>query len=57
MWTTTHPVELLLDILQQAKRNSHLSLEEYTSLDKLLTEAIDVLETIEWEPVEPMDWE
>ena len=48
MSSATHPSEQLQDILNQAKRNTNLSLDEYVTLQKLLSQAIAIIKGINW---------
>lgn len=63
MLPATHPKIVLEDILEQAKMNAHLTLEEYTLLHGLLKKAIELIKnidfdsTVNYDDSEPMDWE
>ncbi len=48
MSSVTHPSEQLQDILNQAKRNTNLTLDEYVTLQKLLSKAIAIIKGIHW---------
>ena len=48
MSSATHPREQLQDILHQAKRNTSLSLDDYVTLQKLLSQAIALIQNVDW---------
>ena len=48
MSSATHPTEQLQDILNQAQKNTNLSLEDYVTLQKLLSQAISIIKRVDW---------
>jgi hypothetical protein len=53
MSSATHPTEQLQDILNQAQRNTNLSLDDYVTLQKLLSQAIALIKRVNWLDVSP----